>query len=149
MDEESQKKVSVGLFGADLYAFFQDCAALGDDCSFATYETDFSGWAIGASFVFGSETFVGSADGIGIEDSRQFPVFVELQDAGTDNVIVRAAEHTTLSEYYPFLESNVVPYQIWDLDSFDRCVNPFGDWTSFGGGSFSEPQFIFSLQMAP
>ena len=121
-------------------AFLEGCVALGDDCRVATYTEDFTGWAIGASFVFGSETFVGSADGIGIEDSRNWPVFVEWQDAGTDNVIVRTAEHDTFAAD-----------QQWDLDGFDRFegTNPFGDWAGFGGGSFSEPQFVFSLQMAP
>ena len=36
----------VGLFGGDLTAFLEDCAAAGDDCDVADY-AGLSGWAIG------------------------------------------------------------------------------------------------------
>jgi hypothetical protein len=41
--------IKVGLFGAELDDFNEDCAALEDKCKEADYE-DYSGWALGVSF---------------------------------------------------------------------------------------------------
>ena len=41
---------------------------MGEEWSFIEdKKKDYSGWAIGASFVFGSDTFINSADGFGFE----------------------------------------------------------------------------------
>jgi hypothetical protein len=39
----------VGLFGADLTDFEEDCVALEDKCDVADYE-DYTGWAIGVNW---------------------------------------------------------------------------------------------------
>ena len=120
-------------------AYLEGCVALGDDCSVASATAHFTGWSIGFSFVFGSDTFVRIADGIAIE-GRWDSAFVEWQDAGTDNVIVRLGDG---------VQTTFTADQQWDLNGFDRVAggDVFGDPMGNGGGSFYEPQFVFSLQM--
>ena len=51
---------SVGLFGADLTDFTDDCVALEDKCDVADFE-DWSGWAIGVNWAPGSTAPTGDS----------------------------------------------------------------------------------------
>jgi hypothetical protein len=61
---------NVGLFGADLTKFNEDCVDMEDKCDVADYE-DWSGWAIGVNFTPATARTADSTNAIAFEDNKQ------------------------------------------------------------------------------
>ena len=61
---------SVGLFGADLTKFNEDCVDMEDKCDVADYE-DWSGWAIGVNFAPATARTADSTNAIAFAENKQ------------------------------------------------------------------------------
>jgi hypothetical protein len=121
---------SVGLFGADLNSFHDDCVSLEDLCNLSDY-ADYTGWGVGVNFASDSPVTATQIDGVALTTSKW-----TLQNtwSSSTNVVESGVADFNISDWFSYIEGPTV----------ETAEDPFEGWAAAPGDN-AAPQFAFAL----